>query len=84
MGFVATIIVGLIAGWLASLVMKTGTGLVLDLILGVIGGFLGGLLSQLVFGANLMSGINVTSIVVAFIGAVVLILIVRLFRRSTV
>lgn len=84
MGFVATIIVGLIAGWLASLVMKTNTGLVLDLILGVIGGFLGGLLSQLIFGANLMSGINVTSIVVAFIGAIVLVLIVRLFRRSTV
>jgi uncharacterized membrane protein YeaQ/YmgE (transglycosylase-associated protein family) len=84
MGFVATIIVGLIAGWLASLVMKTSTGLVLDLILGVIGGFLGGLLSQLIFGVNLMSGINVTSIVVAFIGAIVLVLIVRLFRRSTV
>lgn len=84
MGFIATIIVGLIAGWLASLVMKTNTGLVLDLILGVIGGFLGGLLTQLVFGANLMSGINVTSIVVAFIGAILLVFIVRAFRRSTV
>ena len=81
MGFIATIIVGLIAGWLASLVMKTNTGLVVDLIIGVIGGFLGGLLSQLFLGANLMTGVNVTSIVVAFIGAVVLLFIVKMVRR---
>lgn len=84
MGFIATIIVGLIAGWLASLVMKTGTGLVVDLIIGVIGGFVGGLLSQLIFGINLMSGVNITSIVTAFIGAVVLLAIVRMVRRGGV
>jgi uncharacterized membrane protein YeaQ/YmgE (transglycosylase-associated protein family) len=82
MGFVATIIVGLIAGWLASYFMKTGTGLIVDLILGIIGGFVGGFLSQLIFGANLMSGINVTSIITAFVGAVVLLAIVRMVRRA--
>lgn len=81
MGFIATIIVGLIAGWLASLVMKTNTGLIVDMIIGVIGGFVGGLLSQLFLGANLMTGVNVTSIVVAFIGAVVLLAIVKFIRR---
>lgn len=81
MGFIATIIVGLIAGWLASLVMKTNTGLIVDMIIGVIGGFVGGLLSQLFLGANLMTGVNVTSIVVAFIGAVVLLAIVKFVRR---
>jgi uncharacterized membrane protein YeaQ/YmgE (transglycosylase-associated protein family) len=81
MGFIATIIVGLIAGWLASLIMKTNTGLVVDMIIGVIGGFIGGLLSQLFLGANLMSGVNVTSIIVAFIGAVVLLAIVKFVRR---
>lgn len=81
MGFIATIIVGLIAGWLASLVMKTSTGLIVDMIIGVIGGFIGGLLSQLIFDVNLMSGVNVTSIITAFIGAVILIAIVKAIRR---
>ncbi|MCB0166542.1 MAG: GlsB/YeaQ/YmgE family stress response membrane protein [Anaerolineae bacterium] len=81
MGFIATIIVGLIAGWLASLIMKTGTGLIGDLIIGVVGGFLGGLLSQLFLGVNLMSGINVTSIITALVGAIVLLAIVKLIRR---
>ena len=81
MGFIATIIVGLIAGWLASLVMKSGTGLIGDLIIGVIGGFIGGFLSQLFLGANLMSGINIISIVTAFVGAIVLLAIVRAVRR---
>jgi uncharacterized membrane protein YeaQ/YmgE (transglycosylase-associated protein family) len=82
MGFVATIIVGLIAGWLASMLMKSGTGLIGDLILGVIGGFVGGFLSQLFFGANLMSGVNATSIITALIGAIVLLGVVRLVRRA--
>ncbi|MCB0194071.1 MAG: GlsB/YeaQ/YmgE family stress response membrane protein [Anaerolineae bacterium] len=81
MGFIATIVVGLIAGWLASLIMKTGTGLIGDMIIGVIGGFLGGLLSQLFLGVNLMSGINVTSIIVALIGAIILLAIVKAIRR---
>jgi uncharacterized membrane protein YeaQ/YmgE (transglycosylase-associated protein family) len=82
MGFVATIIVGLIAGWLASMLMKSGTDLIGDLILGVIGGFVGGFLSQLFFGANLMSGVNATSIITALIGAIVLLGVVRLVRRA--
>ena len=81
MGFVATIIVGLIAGWLASMLMKSGTGLIGDLIIGVVGGFIGGFLSQVFFGANLMTGINLTSIITALIGAIVLLAIVRLVRR---
>ncbi|GIK43652.1 MAG: hypothetical protein BroJett011_74850 [Chloroflexota bacterium] len=81
MGFIATIVVGLIAGWLASLVMKSGTGLIGDLIIGVIGGFVGGFLSQVFLGANLMTGINVISIVTALVGAVVLLAIVRAVRR---
>lgn len=81
MGFIATIIVGLIAGWLASLVMKSGTGLIGDLIIGVIGGFVGGFLSQLFLGANLMTGINISSILTALIGAIVLLAVVRAVRR---
>lgn len=81
MGFIATIVVGLIAGWLASLIMKSGTGLIGDLIIGVIGGFVGGFLSQLFLGANLMTGINFSSIITALIGAIVLLAVVRAVRR---
>ena len=81
MGIVATIVVGLLAGFLASVVMKSGGGLITDLILGVIGGFIGGYLSQVFMGQNFMTGINLTSILTAAVGAIVLIGIVRLIRR---
>jgi len=81
MGIVATLVVGLLAGFLASLIMKTGGGLITDLIVGVIGGFIGGYLSQVFLGQNLMSGINLTSILTAAVGAIVLLAIVKLIRR---
>jgi uncharacterized membrane protein YeaQ/YmgE (transglycosylase-associated protein family) len=81
MGILATIVVGLIAGWLASLVMKTNTSLWIDMLLGVIGGFVGGWLTGLLMGVNLMSGVNLTSILVAFVGAIVVIGIYRLIKR---
>jgi uncharacterized membrane protein YeaQ/YmgE (transglycosylase-associated protein family) len=84
MGIFATIIVGLIAGWLASMLMKTNTGLWKDLLFGVIGGFVGGWISSLLTGANFMSGINLTSILTAFVGAVVVIALYRLVTRSRV
>ncbi len=82
MGFLASVVVGLIAGFLAHLLMRTKTGLFLDLILGVIGGFVGGWLSQLFLGQNLMSGINFTSIITALVGAVIVVGIYRLFTRG--
>lgn len=82
MGFFATIVVGAIAGFLAHLVMRTKTGLIVDLILGVIGGFVGGWLSSLIFGGNLMSGINLTSIIVALVGAVIVVAAYRLITRG--
>ncbi len=79
MGLLAWIIVGLIAGWLAGLVMKGGGyGVVGDLILGIVGAVLGGFIASALFGVpNAVNGINITSIVVAFIGAVILVAIVR-------
>ena len=81
MGLFASIVVGLIAGWLASLIMKGKHGLFIHLVLGVVGGFLGGWLSSLLLGVNLMSGINRTSILVALVGAILVILIYRLIKR---
>lgn len=82
MGLIATIVVGLVAGWLASMIMKAKTGLFVDLILGVVGAIVGGWLSSLLLGVNLVSGIDITSIIVALVGAIVVIAIYRVFTRG--
>jgi uncharacterized membrane protein YeaQ/YmgE (transglycosylase-associated protein family) len=81
MGFLAWIVVGLIAGWLAGQVMKGGGyGVLVDIILGLLGGLLGGwLFGQLGIGTG---GSMVGSIIVAFIGAVILVGITRLVKRA--
>jgi uncharacterized membrane protein YeaQ/YmgE (transglycosylase-associated protein family) len=80
MGILAWLVVGLIAGWLASQVMRGGGyGLVGDIIVGVVGAVLGGFLaSALLDIPDAVNGINVTSILVAFIGSLVLIAILRM------
>ena len=83
MGILSWIVVGLIAGFFAGLVVKGGGyGCIGDVIVGVVGGLLGGFVASYFFHlGDPMSGINLTSILVAFAGAVLLILILRLFRR---
>lgn len=81
MNLISTIVVGLIAGILASFLMKAKTGLLTDMILGVVGGVLGGWLSSLLFGADLMGGFNITSVLVATVGAIIVIVIYRMIRR---
>lgn len=79
MSIIAWIVVGLLAGWLAGMVMKGGGyGIIGDILVGIVGALLGGFLASVLFGAqDAVSGINVISIVTAFIGAVVLIAAVR-------
>ena len=81
MGLLSTIIVGLIAGLLASWIMKAKTGVFVDLLLGVVGAILGGWISSLLTGADLVTGFNLTSILVALAGAIVVIFIYRLIKR---
>ena len=88
MNIILWIILGGIAGWLASLIVRgTGLGIIGDIIVGIIGGFIGGIIVGLLGGSG-VTGFNIWSLVVAVIGAVVLLLIVRLFtggaRRRTV
>ncbi len=79
---IAWIVVGGIAGWLASLVIRgTGLGIAGDVIIGIIGGLIGGWIVAIVGGGG-VTGINIGSIIVAFIGAVILLLIVRLFMGT--
>lgn len=82
MSILAWLVVGLIGGFLASKVVnKSGEGLVVDIILGVVGAMVGGFLFNM-FGASGATGINIYSIFVAFIGAVVVLVIYHMvFRR---
>jgi uncharacterized membrane protein YeaQ/YmgE (transglycosylase-associated protein family) len=79
MGILSWILVGLIAGWLASRVMRgRGYGLIGDIIVGAVGAVIGGFLaSTLLKMPNAVNGINVTSILVAFVGAVILLAVLR-------
>jgi uncharacterized membrane protein YeaQ/YmgE (transglycosylase-associated protein family) len=83
MGILSWLVVGLIAGFLASQLMRGGGyGLIGDIIVGIVGALIGGFLaSTLLKMPNAVNGINLTSIIVAFVGAVILIAILRLFRR---
>ncbi len=83
MSFIAWIVLGLVAGFIASkIVNKAGEGLVLDIVLGIVGAVIGGYLFQ-TFGMAGVSGVNLYSILVAVIGAVVVLFIYHaLVRRS--
>ena len=83
MSFVAWLVLGLIAGFIGSkIVNKRGEGLFLDIILGIVGAIVGGWLFSLIGGSG-VTGLNITSLIVAVIGSVVvLVLYHALFRRS--
>ena len=84
MSILAWIILGLVAGFIASkIVNRTGSGIVMDLILGVVGAFVGGFLFTR-FGAGGVDGLNLYSILVATIGAVVVLFVYHAMmgRRS--
>jgi uncharacterized membrane protein YeaQ/YmgE (transglycosylase-associated protein family) len=80
-GLIVWLIIGGIIGWLASLVMKTDAqqGVLLNVVVGIIGSLLGGWLI-----APLIGGGGVMGYVSAFIGAIILLAIVNLFRRGRV
>ena len=75
MSIIGWLILGLIAGFIASkLVNKSGEGFVLDIVLGVVGAIVGGLLFTF-FGASPVTGLNIYSMVVAVVGAVVVLFV---------
>ena len=81
MSIISWIVLGLIAGFIGSkLVNKTGEGFILDIALGVVGGVVGGCLFS-VFGMSGVTGLNIYSLIVAVVGAVVLLLAYHAIRR---
>ena len=82
MSIFAWIILGLVAGFIGSkIVNKRGEGLVLDLILGIVGAIAGGWLFN-TFGASGVTGLNLYSLTVAVVGAVVVLVVYHAIRRA--
>ena len=74
MGLISWIILGLIAGFIASKILnRTGSGLILDIFLGMIGAAVGGLIFSGLFGMSGITGLNIWSVIVSVIGAIVVI-----------
>ena len=76
MGLLAWIVVGLIAGWLASQVVASRFGIIGDTVIGMVGALVGGFLFEQ-FGSTGTTGFNIWSVLVAFVGAVVLLVLIR-------
>lgn len=85
MGIILWIVFGALVGWIASMVMKTDAqqGPLMNIIVGIIGALIGGFIMNLL-GQGGVNGFNLYSFIVALLGAMVLIALVKTFRRSTI
>ena len=82
MSFLAWIVLGLVAGFIGSkIVNRTGEGLILDIILGVVGAIVGGWLFNQ-FGASGVTGLNLYSLAVSVVGAIVVLVVYHAVRRA--
>jgi uncharacterized membrane protein YeaQ/YmgE (transglycosylase-associated protein family) len=76
MSIIVWIVLGLVAGWLAGLIMGGGRGFLGNIVLGILGAFIGGFVGSLVFGWD-VTGFNLGSILLATLGAIILIAVLR-------
>ena len=85
MGIIAWIVLGAIAGWITNLIMGGGEGVLATILLGIVGAVVGGFLAGTVLGVADVTGINISSIIVAVIGAVIVVAGYRFLmgRRGT-
>jgi uncharacterized membrane protein YeaQ/YmgE (transglycosylase-associated protein family) len=86
MGIIAWIVLGAIAGWITNMIMGGKEGVIATIILGIVGAVVGGWLAGTVLKVADVTGVNVESIVVAVIGAVIVVAVYRLVigRRTAV
>jgi len=82
MGFIAWIVVGAIAGFLANQVMGSREGLLMMVVLGIVGGLVGGYIAATVLNVGSVDGINIESIIIATLGAILVIFVVRAMSGS--
>jgi len=90
MGLILALIIGGVIGWLASIVMRTNAqqGILLNIVVGIVGSLIGSFLLGRFFGAegNMINGdpLDGGTLIAAFLGAVILLAVVNLFRRGSV
>ncbi len=81
MSFIAWIVLGLVAGFIGSkIVNKRGEGILLDIVLGIVGAVVGGWIFSF-FGVGGVTGLNVYSLVVAVVGAIIVLVVYHVIRR---
>jgi uncharacterized membrane protein YeaQ/YmgE (transglycosylase-associated protein family) len=79
MGIIAWIVLGALAGFIANLIMGSREGLIMMVVLGIVGAVVGGFIAGTVLGIADITGFNLTSLLVAVFGAVVVVFVARLF-----
>ena len=88
MNLIILLVVGGLIGWVASMIMRTDAqqGVFLNIVVGIVGALLAGvLITPLIGGASIRDGaLNIQSILISLVGAVILLAIVNMFRRGTV
>jgi uncharacterized membrane protein YeaQ/YmgE (transglycosylase-associated protein family) len=83
MSIIAWLVVGFLAGWIANMLMSSGAGgLLADLLVGVVGALAGGFIMGAVTGRDYLTGINIESILVSIVGAIVVIAAYRALTRQ--
>ena len=85
--FIIWIIMGALIGWIASMIMRTDAqqGPILNIIVGIVGSLLGGWLLSPIFGIpSDLTTFNISSLLIALLGAIILLAIINLFRRGSV
>jgi uncharacterized membrane protein YeaQ/YmgE (transglycosylase-associated protein family) len=84
MGIIAWIIIGALAGWIASMIVGTNAqmGAIANIVVGIIGALIGGFLANLLGGEG-VTGFNIWSLFIAIIGAVILLSLVKAFTKSS-
>lgn len=80
MGIILWIIFGALVGWIASMVMESGGGLIVDIVVGIVGAVIGGFVMSF-FGDTGVNGFTLYSFLVALLGACILLAIVKVLRR---
>lgn len=84
MGLISWILVGALAGWVASMIMKRdgSMGAIANIVVGIIGALIGGFIVNSLGGDGSISGFNIQTFLVALLGSIVLLAIVNLFTRG--
>lgn len=78
MGIIAWIVLGAIAGWITNMIMGGSEGVILTIVLGIVGAVVGGYLAGTVLKVADVTGVNVESIIVAVIGAIIVVAVYRM------